>query len=188
MVCCEQLLSSLDNSTLKINHYKIIIAGILGCMLEFLTISDWICIGVYRCPLEVDFCPGDDCPVDCGSGRHVRRVCLRLCRGKNWAAADFYYHCPDVLDTQWSMYLTPDGSWIYLSFMRFFVGLGVGGLYTIDLALVQEFVPSRYRGVISGLLTAFIPIGVMIASAIAGNLTPWLAGGDCFSSPYCRLS
>ena len=78
------------------------------------------------------------------------------------------------------MYLTPDGNWIYLSAMRFIVGFGVGGLYTIDLALVQEFVPARYRGIISGLLTAFIPIGVMIASAIAGNLTPLIGWRGLF--------
>src|ERR1700749_1898084 len=40
------------------------------------------------------------------------------------------------------LYCTPDNGWIYLSVMRFFVGLGVGGLYCVDLPLVQEFMPS----------------------------------------------
>ena len=65
------------------------------------------------------------------------------------------------------LYFTPDNGWIYLSVMRFFVGFGVGGLYCVDLPLVQEFVPARMRGFIGGLVTVFIPLGVMIASAFA---------------------
>ena len=42
MITCEQLLSRLDNSSLKANHYKVIVAGILGCMLEFF---DYFLIG-----------------------------------------------------------------------------------------------------------------------------------------------
>ena len=41
------------------------------------------------------------------------------------------------------MALTPDqGGWIFLSVCRFFVGFGVAGLFTVDLPLVQEFVPT----------------------------------------------
>ena len=65
------------------------------------------------------------------------------------------------------LYFTPDNGWIYLSVMRFFVGFGVGGLYCVDLPLVREFVPARMRGFIGGLVTVFIPLGVMIASAFA---------------------
>ena len=67
---------------------------------------------------------------------------------------------------------TPDNGWIFLSIFRFFVGFGVGGLYVVDLPLVQEFVPTRMRGAIGGLVTACIPLGVMLASAIAAFLTP----------------
>src|ERR1700712_2343406 len=65
------------------------------------------------------------------------------------------------------LYFTPDNGWIYLSVMRFFVGFGVGGLYCVDLPLVQEFVPARRRGFIGGIVTVFIPLGVMIASFAA---------------------
>src|ERR1700677_5090794 len=65
------------------------------------------------------------------------------------------------------LYFTPDNGWIYLSVMRFFVGFGVGGLYCVDLPLVQGFVPARMRGFIGGLVTVFIPLGVMIASSFA---------------------
>lgn len=67
---------------------------------------------------------------------------------------------------------TPDHGWIYLSVFRFFVGFGVGGLYCVDLPLVQEFVPTRMRGFIGGIVTVFIPFGVMIASVLGAFLAP----------------
>ena len=67
---------------------------------------------------------------------------------------------------------TPDHGWIFLSIFRFFVGFGVGGLYCVDLPLVQEFVPTRRRGFIGGIVTVFIPFGVMIASALGAFLAP----------------
>ncbi len=51
------------------------------------------------------------------------------------------------------LYFTPDNGWVYLTVMRFFVGFGVGGLYCVDLPLVQEFMPSSKRGWIGGLVT-----------------------------------
>jgi len=69
------------------------------------------------------------------------------------------------------LYFTPDNGWVYLSVMRFFVGFGVGGLYCVDLPLVQEFVPTRMRGAVGGLVTVFIPLGVMIAASFAGFFT-----------------
>src|ERR1041384_1410832 len=65
------------------------------------------------------------------------------------------------------LYFTPENGWIYITIMRFFVGFGVGGLYCVDLPLVQEFVPARKRGWIGGLVTMFIPLGVMFAASFA---------------------
>jgi putative MFS transporter len=168
-----ELLGKLDNSSLKINHYKIITAGILGCMLEFF---DYFLIGFVLAfivvPWQLTFAQATIVLLIAGVGAILGAfgfgyAAERIGRRPIFLITVFTFSIPSGL-----MYLTPEGSWIYLSVMRFFVGLGVGGLYTIDLALVQEFVPSRYRGVISGLLTAFIPIGVMIASALAAYLTP----------------
>jgi MFS transporter, putative metabolite:H+ symporter len=64
------------------------------------------------------------------------------------------------------LYFTPDNGWVYLTVMRFFVGLGVGGLYCVDLPLVQEFMPTRKRGFIGGLVTCIIPIGVGLGSVL----------------------
>ena len=65
------------------------------------------------------------------------------------------------------LYFTPDNGWIYLTIMRFFVGFGVGGLYCVDLPLVQEFMPTSKRGWIGGLVTCIIPIGVGLGSLLA---------------------
>ncbi|MBS0540023.1 MAG: MFS transporter, partial [Proteobacteria bacterium] len=65
------------------------------------------------------------------------------------------------------LYFTPDNGWIYLTVMRFFVGFGVGGLYCVDLPLVQEFMPTSKRGFIGGLVTCIIPIGVGLGSLLA---------------------
>ncbi len=56
------------------------------------------------------------------------------------------------------LYFTPENGWIYITIMRFFVGFGVGGLYCVDLPLVQEFVPARKRGWVGGLVTCVIPL------------------------------
>jgi len=65
------------------------------------------------------------------------------------------------------LYFTPDNGWVYLTIMRFFVGLGVGGLYCVDLPLVQEFMPTSKRGWIGGLVTCVIPLGVGIGNVLA---------------------
>ena len=67
------------------------------------------------------------------------------------------------------LYFTPDNGWIFLSVMRFFVGLGVGGLYCVDLPLVQEFMPSSKRGWVGGIVTCVIPLGVGLG-AVMGAL------------------
>jgi len=65
------------------------------------------------------------------------------------------------------LYFTPDNGWVYLAIMRFFVGVGVGGLYCVDLPLVQEFMPSSKRGFVGGLVTAVIPLGVGLGAVLA---------------------
>jgi MFS transporter, putative metabolite:H+ symporter len=56
--------------------------------------------------------------------------------------------------------------------MRLFVGVGVGGLYCVDLPLVQEFTPSSRRGWVGGLVTCVIPLGVALGAmmgAVVGS-------------------
>ena len=68
--------------------------------------------------------------------------------------------------------LTPENGWIFLSVFRFFVGVGVGGLYCVILPLVQEFMPSSKRGVVSGLVTAAVPLGLGLGAVLGAYLGP----------------
>ena len=70
------------------------------------------------------------------------------------------------------LYFTPDNGWVYLTIMRFFVGVGVGGLYCVDLPLVQEFIPSRKRGWVGGLVTCVIPLGVGLGAVLGAFMGP----------------
>jgi putative MFS transporter len=65
------------------------------------------------------------------------------------------------------LYFTPDNGWMFLTVLRFFVGFGVGGLYCVDLPLVQEFMPTSKRGFIGGLVTCVIPLGTGLGAVLA---------------------
>jgi len=71
-----------------------------------------------------------------------------------------------------AMALTPHGAWMYLVCMRFVVGLGVGGMLVVDLPLIGEFLPASKRGLVSGLSTAMLPAGVILAGALSAFLGP----------------
>ena len=62
--------------------------------------------------------------------------------------------------------------WLFLMFFRFFVGIGNAGIFTIDLPLVQEFIPAHKRGWVSALITTLLPGGSMLAGMIAAWLLP----------------
>src|SRR5246500_1685896 len=69
----------------------------------------------------------------------------------------------------------PDGfvpGWAFLVFFRFFVGVGNAGIFTIDLPLVQEFIPAYKRGWVSALITTLLPAGSMLAGLVAWQLLP----------------
>jgi putative MFS transporter len=68
--------------------------------------------------------------------------------------------------------LTPDKAWVFLSVFRFVVGLGVGGLYSVILPLVQEFVPTSKRGSVSGIVTAAVPLGLGLGALLGAVLGP----------------
>jgi MFS transporter, putative metabolite:H+ symporter len=70
--------------------------------------------------------------------------------------------------------------WLFLMFFRFFVGLGNAGIFTIDFALVQEFVPSRKRGWVSALITTLLPGGSLLAGIIAAWLLPTIGWRGLF--------
>jgi len=70
------------------------------------------------------------------------------------------------------MALTPERGWLFLAVCRFFVGMGVTGLYTVDIAIVQEFVPATKRGWITGLTTTLLPAGTLLGALAGTYLEP----------------
>ena len=59
---------------------------------------------------------------------------------------------------------TPADGWVMLAILRIFVGIGVGGLNITSIPYVQEFVPAKQRGLLSGLASVFIPFGLFLGS------------------------
>ncbi len=79
------------------------------------------------------------------------------------------------------MALTPDQGWLFLSVCRFFVGFGVTGLYTVDVLIVQEFVPAARRGKITGLTTALLPAGTLLGALTGAYLEHYIGWRGLFA-------
>lgn len=56
------------------------------------------------------------------------------------------------------------GQWHLLALYRIGVCIGVGGLNITSIPYVQEFVPAKQRGLLSGLTSVFIPLGIFLGS------------------------
>jgi putative MFS transporter len=78
------------------------------------------------------------------------------------------------------MALTPEYGWLFLTICRFFVGMGVTGLYTVDIAIVQEFVPAYKRGWVTGLTTALLPAGTLLGAMAGAFLEPTIGWRGLF--------
>ena len=68
-----------------------------------------------------------------------------------------------VLFTFLSLF-TPDRGWWMLAILRIGVGIGVGGLNIASIPYVQEFVPAKQRGLLAGLASVFIPLGLLLGA------------------------
>jgi MFS transporter, putative metabolite:H+ symporter len=80
-----------------------------------------------------------------------------------------------------AMALTPDQGWIYLVFWRFLVGFGTTGLYSVDITLIQEFVPSSKRGWITGVTTTMLPAGFLLGALLGAFATPYIGWRGLFA-------
>lgn len=79
------------------------------------------------------------------------------------------------------MALTPEQGWLFLSACRFFVGMGVTGLYTVDVLIVQEFVPAAKRGRITGLTTSLLPAGTLLGALSGAYLAHYVGWRGLFA-------
>src|ERR1700722_13447860 len=80
-----------------------------------------------------------------------------------------------------AMALTPHGAWLWLVACRFIVGFGVTGLYSVDITLVQEFVPASKRGWLTGLTTTMLPAGVLLGAFLGAYATPFIGWRGLFA-------
>ncbi len=79
------------------------------------------------------------------------------------------------------MALTPEHGWIYLLLCRFLVGFGVTGLYTVDIAIVQEFVPASRRGWITGVTTTMLPAGFVLGALLGQHVENYIGWRGMFA-------
>ena len=79
------------------------------------------------------------------------------------------------------MALTPEYGWIYLVVCRFLVGFGVTGLYTVDIAIVQEFVPASRRGWITGVTTTMLPAGFLLGAILGQHVEAYVGWRGLFA-------
>jgi len=169
----SQLLTRLDESRLTGNHVKVISAAVLGDLLEFFdfTILSFV-LAFILVPWGLNYGQTATILLSSGVGAILGAMFFGRYADKVGRRPIFIFTICFLSVSTALMYFTPEGNWQFLTVMRFLTGFGVGGLYCVDLPLVQEFVPSRLRGRVSGIVTSFIPIGTMLASTTAAFLTP----------------
>jgi MFS transporter, putative metabolite:H+ symporter len=153
------------------NQIKILTAAIIGDALEFF---DYFLIGFVLAfligPWKLTFGQSATVLMSSGIGAIIGAyvwgwLADRIGRRKVFICTVLNFSIATGL-----LYFTPDNGWIYLTVMRFFVGVGVGGLYCVDLPLVQEFMPSNKRGWIGGLVTCVIPLGTGLGAVLGANV------------------
>src|SRR4051812_31016316 len=164
----EAMFEILDRRTsLTRNQIKILAAAIIGDALEFF---DYFLIGFVLAfligPWKLTFGQSAFVLMSSGIGAILGAYAWgwladRIGRRKVFIGTVLNFSIATGL-----LYFTPDNGWIYLTLMRFFVGVGVGGLYCVDLPLVQEFMPTSKRGFVGGVVTAVIPLGVGMGAVL----------------------
>ena len=168
--------------SLTTNQRRIVVAAILGDMLEFF---DYFLIGFVLAfivgPWQLSFGQSAIILLSSGIGAILGAAIWGRLADRIGRRAVFIGTVLNFSLATGILALTPDHGWIFLTVFRFFVGFGVGGLYCVDLPLVQEFVPASRRGFIGGLVTAFIPIGVMIGSILGAFLAPVIGWRGLFA-------
>lgn len=87
-----------------------------------------------------------------------------------------------------AMALTPEHAWIYLVICRLFVGFGVTGMYSVDITVVQEFVPTAKRGWLTGLTKTMLPPGFLLGALLSAFATPYIGWRGLFAVGLCRRS
>ncbi|HEX3863308.1 MAG TPA: MFS transporter [Stellaceae bacterium] len=177
------MLGLLERQTrLTLNQKKIVFAAIVGDMLDFF---DYYLIGFVLAfivgPWHLTYGQSAIVLLSSGVGAIPGAMFWGWMADKIGRRKVFIYTILNFSIATGVLALTPDDrGWIFLTFFRFFVGFGVAGLYTVDLPLVQEFVPSSKRGKVGGLVTACLPLGTTLGAFIGGYFAPHIGWRGVF--------
>jgi MFS family permease len=163
-------------ASLTRNQKRLILAGAAGLVLEFL---DYFLIGFIlvfvSTPWGLSFGQSSVILFSSGIGAMIGAVYFGRLADRIGRRRVFLTTIGVFSVSMAALVVTPDSpevGWIYLSVFRFLIGFGAGGLYCVDVPLIQEFVPSRKRGVVTGLVTCAVPLGFLIGSAMVAFLAP----------------
>jgi putative MFS transporter len=165
------------------NQRRIITAAVLGDMLEFF---DYFLIGYVVAfiagPWKLTFGKSAIILLSSGFGAMFGAVFYGWLADKIGRRKVFLMTVINFSIATGILTFTPDKAWLYLTIFRFLVGFGVGGLYCVDLPLVQEFVPASKRGMVGGLVTASVPVGVLLGAALGAFATPLIGWRGVFAN------
>jgi putative MFS transporter len=177
------MLNYLENQQkLTGNQRRIILAAILGDMLEFF---DYFLIGFVvafiAAPWKLTFGESAIILLASGVGAIFGAVFYGWLADKIGRRKTFILTVVNFSLATGALAFTPDGAWLFLAVFRFIIGFGTGGLYCVDLPLVQEFVPSSKRGMVGGLVTASVPLGILIGAFLGATATPYIGWRGLFA-------
>src|SRR6266571_3366785 len=177
------MLNYLERQTnLTGNQRRIIFAAVLGDMLEFF---DYFLIGYVVAfiagPWKLTFGESAVILLSSGFGAMFGAVFYGWLADKIGRRKVFLMTVLNFSIATGILTFTPDNAWLFLAIFRFLIGFGVGGLYCVDLPLVQEFVPASKRGMVGGLVTAAVPVGVLMGAALGAYATPFVGWRGLFA-------
>ncbi|HEV2521342.1 MAG TPA: MFS transporter [Candidatus Acidoferrales bacterium] len=164
------------------NQRRIIAAAVLGDMLEFF---DYFLIGYVVAfiagPWKLTFGQSAVILLSSGFGAMFGAVFYGWLADKIGRRKVFLITVINFSIATGILTFTPDNAWLFLAVFRFLIGFGVGGLYCVDLPLVQEFVPASKRGMVGGLVTSAVPVGVLLGAALGAYATPYVGWRGLFA-------
>jgi MFS transporter, putative metabolite:H+ symporter len=168
--------------SLTTNQWKIIIAAVLGSMLDFF---DFFLIGYVLVFIvtqwKLTFIESGVILLAAGVGSIPGAffwgwMADKIGRRKVFIATVLNFSLATGI-----MAATPDQyGWLFLAFFRMLLGVGQAGMVVVDLPLVQEFVPSSMRGRVGGLVTTTVSIGGVLGAACATYLGPTIGWRGLF--------
>ncbi|MCP2091741.1 UNVERIFIED_ORG: putative MFS transporter [Paraburkholderia sediminicola] len=82
--------------------------------------------------------------------------------------------------------LIPDGAWLLFAALRFLIGLGSAAAVTVQVALLVEITPTRYRTFLTSVMITPVSLGIMLAalsSSMLFHLIGWRGIAGLGASP-----